>query len=104
MKKLWKAWRLVASTFSPAALSLGDMRYHSTGDSRVDQPLTPDNSGADAPPPPSAGGGCGCSAPGGSGRVGNDVAVVGVRPRGQVRLTQFNSRDLDLELGDQVLI
>jgi cell fate regulator YaaT (PSP1 superfamily) len=30
--------------------------------------------------------------------------VVGVRLRGQVRLSQFNSRDLDLELGDRVVV
>jgi len=32
------------------------------------------------------------------------VAVVGVRLRGQVRLSQFNSGDLDLELGDRVVV
>ena len=55
------------------------------------------------PPAPSANG-CGCSKPGGRDPAGGAVAVVGVRLRGQVRLTQFNSRDLNLEPGDRVVV
>jgi len=70
----------------------------------MERPPESTTSEIDSASPPPSGGGCGCAAPGGRGPGGNGVAVVGVRLRGQVRLTQFNSRDLDLELGDRVLI
>ena len=68
----------------------------------MDQPIEPTSAGP--PVPSSGGGGCGCGAPKGRGPSGNDVAVVGVRLRGQVRLTQFNSRDLDFEMGERVVV
>ena len=71
----------------------------------MENPQNPESGGAgqEAGTPP-AGNGCGCGKPKGGGNGGTDVAVVGIRLRGQVRLSQFNSRDLDLELGDQVVV
>jgi cell fate regulator YaaT (PSP1 superfamily) len=50
-----------------------------------------------------SGGGCGCSLPGGA-APSNDVAVVGVRLRGRIRLTQFNSAGVDYEMGEHVVV
>src|SRR5262245_3780195 len=44
---------------------------------------------------------CDC---GDGGRKGGDIALVGIRLHGQVRMTQFNSRDLDLDVGDRVVV
>jgi cell fate regulator YaaT (PSP1 superfamily) len=52
---------------------------------------------------PVTAGGCGCDSPRAEGS-GQGVAVVGIRLHGQVRVTQFNSGDLDLEMGDQVVV
>src|SRR2546428_259130 len=55
-----------------------------------------------APPPSGASGGCGCGTSGGGG--GNAVAVVGVRLHGQVRVSQFNSGEIDFEVGDPIVV
>jgi cell fate regulator YaaT (PSP1 superfamily) len=47
---------------------------------------------------------CGNGGPGADLRSGNYVAIVGVRLHGQVRVTQFNSGDLELEMGEQVIV
>jgi len=54
-----------------------------------------------APSEKASGSSCGC---GNGGRKGGDIAMVGIRLRGQVRMTQFNSRDMDFELGDRVVV
>ncbi len=56
-----------------------------------------------AAPPPVAAGGCGCDRAGG-GAPGNDVAVVGVRLAGQVRVSQYNSGDIDFEMGQTIVV
>jgi len=68
------------------------------------EPHPPDSPETAAPTPPPSTGGCGCSAPGGKKPNGNAVAVVGVRLRGQTRVSQFNAEDQDFEMGDQVLV
>ncbi len=50
---------------------------------------------------PVSGGGCGCGAPG---TAGNGVAVVGVRLQDRVRVSQFNSGDLDFEMGERIVV
>src|SRR5882672_11800175 len=57
-----------------------------------------------APPPSGASGGCGCGTSGGGGDGGNAVAVVGVRLHGQVRVSQFNSGEIDFEVGDPIVV
>src|SRR5947208_2108358 len=53
-------------------------------------------------PPPSGGGGC--DRKGGAASSGQEVAVVGVRLAGQVRIAQYNSGDLSFELGDRIVV
>ena len=58
-----------------------------------------DIDGSPPAPPPAAG--CGC---GDGPRPGGEVAVVGVRLSGQARVSQFNSRELDLDMGQRVVV
>jgi cell fate regulator YaaT (PSP1 superfamily) len=44
---------------------------------------------------------CGC---GNGGRKEGEIAMVGIRLHGQVRMTQFNSREQDFDLGDRVVV
>ncbi len=52
-------------------------------------------------PPPGA---CGMASREGAPAPGHDVAVVGVRLHGQVRVTQCNSGDFDLEMAQRVVV
>jgi cell fate regulator YaaT (PSP1 superfamily) len=54
-----------------------------------------------APADKASGSSCSC---GNGGRKGGDIAMVGIRLHGQVRMTQFNSRDMDFEMGDRVVV
>jgi cell fate regulator YaaT (PSP1 superfamily) len=66
--------------------------------------LPPETPALETSAPPPSTGGCGCSAPEGKKSNGNAVAVVGVRLRGQTRVSQFNSNERDFEMGDRVLV
>ena len=59
--------------------------------------------GAPLPQTPSSGG-CGCDRKGGAASSGQEVAVVGVRLAGQVRVSQYNSGDLSFELGERIVV
>lgn len=64
----------------------------------------PQGTGPGPAAPPPTGGGCGCDKPGGKKPGGGHVAVVGVRVQGQVRISQFNSTDLDYEMGEWIVV
>jgi cell fate regulator YaaT (PSP1 superfamily) len=76
-------------------------------EARFDQPATephpaaaPQEQVAHAgPEAPRAGGGCGVD-----GRTDAAIAVVGVRLHGQVRVSQFNARGQDFDLGERVMV
>jgi cell fate regulator YaaT (PSP1 superfamily) len=70
----------------------------------MNDPPTQDTTPQTAEPPTQPAPDAPCGEPGGDARAGNDVAIVGVRLHGQVRVTQFNSGDLDLEMGEHVVV
>ena len=70
----------------------------------MNDPPTQDTTPQTAEPPTQPAPDAPCGEPGGDARAENDVAIVGVRLHGQVRVTQFNSGDLDLEMGEHVVV
>ncbi|HEU4400951.1 MAG TPA: regulatory iron-sulfur-containing complex subunit RicT [Candidatus Polarisedimenticolia bacterium] len=59
---------------------------------------------SNVPPTLPAAGGCGCGPPAGRSPGGNEVAVVGVRLHGQVRVIQLNSGESDFEMGQRLVV
>jgi cell fate regulator YaaT (PSP1 superfamily) len=69
----------------------------------METPNPPGTDGGPAAPPPEAPG-AGCGAPAGDGPENGVVAIVGVRRRGQVRVTQFNAAGFDFEIGQRIVV